>query len=227
MNCTQTHEHFDDYLDGTLAGATVVALEAHLTGCATCRTLVARARECRLLLCDKPVPPPTDGFTDRVLRVAAERHLHRQHRSGFIRGFGSAMVAGLAIWVAVGLFPMSQAPNSTPTPELPGVTIALHGTQQVKVAFHTAKALSGAKITLQLPENVELAGYPGERELAWNTDLVEGDNVLSLPIVGQQMAEGVLVARIEHANKVRTLRIKLAVGNAGVSNVQIHALQSV
>ena len=99
----------------------------------------------------------------------------------------------------------------------PEISIALNQQQDVKLAFHTVTALQGARITIQIPENVALAGYPGQRELSWETNLNEGENLLRLPLVASQSMKGQLVARIEHGKRVRTLRVNLKAGIPGVS----------
>jgi len=91
----------------------------------------------------------------------------------------------------------------------PVMSIVLHQKQDIKLAFFSAEPLTGAKITIHLPENVALVGYPGRRELSWTTNLKKGDNLLRLPIIATQIARGDLVANIEYENKMKTLTLSL------------------
>jgi anti-sigma factor RsiW len=224
MNCTDFNKVFDDYVDqnvdGTLSQAQMAAAEAHLAGCADCKARVQAHQAMVAALRDMPVAGPSAGFEDRVLRTAVESNVGQHHRHGFLTGFGSAAVAALALWVVVGWFPGEIPGNSSET-GIPELSIALSQQQDVKLAFHTVKALQGARITIQVPENVALVGYPGQRELSWETNLSEGENLLRLPVVASQAMQGQLVARIEHGKKVRTLRVNLKAGMAGLSGQHV------
>jgi len=140
-------------------------------------------------------------------------------------GFGSAAAAALAVWVVVGMFP-GELPDTDNAPgqvvasadpvdtvtEQPALSIALNTQQTVRLAFASSESLQGAKITIRLPENVALVGYPGRRQLSWKTDLKKGDNLLSLPIIATQVARSELIANIEYAGRVKTLTLNLEIG---------------
>lgn len=214
MDCKQLQNQLDDYLDGTLAEAERQAIHAHLSACSTCQSVIAEEKDLRDMLRNLPVPPPSAGFADRALRIAVERNSQHHHRAGFIKGFGAAMAAGLALWVIVGILPVSKAPTTSGDHE---ISIALYQTQNVKLAFHTVNEIKDARITIQLPENLALAGYEGRRELAWRTDLTKGDNILTLPIKAQAIAKGRILARIEHGNQTKTIEIAIDVKSAGMT----------
>jgi hypothetical protein len=77
--------------------------------------------------------------------------------------------------------------------------------------FASATALDSATLTVTLPEGIELAGFPGQREIAWQTSLVEGKNLLPLKLVALTPAGGELLARLEHDNRNRTFRLRVDV----------------
>jgi anti-sigma factor RsiW len=208
MNCAEFSKGLDDLLDGELSPDRQAAMQAHEQSCDACRRRVEAARHIQQALRDMPVPAPSAGFADRALRAAVEQNTAHHHRRGFVVGFGSALVAGFALWLVVGLLPMRPGP----APEegaVSEVSIALNEPHEVTLAFHAVRALEGAKISIQLPANVALVGYPGRRTLEWRTNLAEGNNILRLPVVATGMDGGQLVAHLEYGNKVRTLKIKL------------------
>jgi anti-sigma factor RsiW len=219
MNCTDFNQIFDDYLDqncdGSLSQAQMASAEAHLAACSSCAAAVKSAEELAIALRQMPVVGPAEDYERRVLSAARLNGTRSPH-SGFLRGFGSAVAAGLALWVVVALYP-AKLPNTRPLEELPELTIALSQQQDVKVAFRTTRALQGATITIQVPEDVALVGHPGQRELSWRANLVEGENLLRLPVLASRAMQGQLVARIEHGNKVKTLRINLKASAKGLS----------
>lgn len=221
MKCAEFNQGLDDFLDRELDGEMSVeqqaAVNAHLEGCAACRQVLGEAREIQEALRAMPIPALSEGFADRVLRAAVERNAVHHHRRGFAVGFGSAVAAGFALWLVVGLLPM-QPGQQMDTGAVSEISIALNEPREVTLAFHSVRALEGAKISIQLPENVALVGYPGRRTLEWTTDLAAGDNVLRLPVVATGvdagLDAGLIVASLEHGNKVQTLKINLKAAKA-------------
>jgi hypothetical protein len=184
----------------------------HLESCETCKKQLAEEQELNSLLAEMPCTEPVAGFADRVIQNAVRQHHH--HKAGFIKGFGAAMAAGLALWVVVGVLPVSK-PEQKAAPQ--EISITLHEVKKVKLAFRTVNYLNDARITIHLPEHVELVGYTGKRMLSWKADLNQGENVLTLPIKAGSIASGNIVARIEHGKQVKTMVIGIGVRQPGMS----------
>jgi hypothetical protein len=162
------------------------------------------------ILKDYPVPQAQAGFYDRALVRAAQQGTRRQRNRWLMAGFGSAVAAGLAIWVITAmLMTTPQVPDAGLT--IPGVTIALEQEQTVRLVFASAAALDSAIVTVSLPEGIELAGFPGQREISWETSLEEGKNLLPLTLIALTPAGGELVARLEHEDRGRTFRLRVDV----------------
>lgn len=243
MKCREAQTHIDDYLDGLMDSTEAVEdLEVHFRQCDQCSEQVAKARQFRQLLKNIPVPPPSAGFVDRALRNAVQHeaaghdvsrgqiqsHIHKHsHRTGFVKGFGSAMAAGLALWAVVSLFPTHQkTPSSTPAASTTNqfvaqasgentISISLQKPTNITLAFHAAKAVQGATITISLSDNLELAGYQNRQTLEWKTDLLEGDNVLTLPVTALSDQQGKIVARVSHSNLTKSIELQLNVQSVG------------
>lgn len=237
MNCTEftniltsSFVENGEFVLDELSAVQQANFEAHRTSCGACQALCVAELEAEVALLsalqEMPVPAPSAGFADRALQAAVVQngtHDAGQHqRHGFMVGFGSAAVAAVAIWVVVGMFPGAMPPGDGVSDEViakaqpvaedvkvPTLSIALNQQQDVKLAFHSSESLKGAKITIRLPENVALVGYPGRRELSWTTNLKKGDNLLRLPVIATQIARGDLVADIVYQDRVRTLTLSL------------------
>ena len=97
MNCTQFYECLDDYADGALSVEVRQQVEQHLEQCQTCRDALKEHQYMLQALRDLPVPQMRAGFSAQALKRASEQHKH--HHRSFVKGFGSALVAGLAFWV--------------------------------------------------------------------------------------------------------------------------------
>jgi hypothetical protein len=175
-------------------------LREHLMQCAACR---AYARDCqfRVLLGNLPVPGPSAGFADRALAQAWAAGT-KERASAFARaGWGLATAAILVL--AVGLVSRVYFPGSLPTADsssaVPSqvLVVAPSVVRQVDLLMVSARALPEATITLQLDENVELAGYPGRNSYTWPGSLVAGNNQLTLPVQLTGEQSGTITVAVE------------------------------
>jgi hypothetical protein len=162
------------------------------------------------MLKEYPAPDAEPGFYDRALVRAVHKGSRRQRNRWMLTGFGSAIAAGLAIWaITAMLMTTPQLPDAEPA--IPGVTIAMEQEHTVRLVFSSAQALESATLTVSLPDGIELAGFPGQREITWETSLKEGKNLLPLTLIALTPAGGELLARLEHKDRNRTFRLRVDV----------------
>lgn len=161
-----------------------------------------------LARCSAPAPPP--GLFERALRhaVSGERQL-RQSSRPLLLGFGALVAASVVILVVGSLAPNFLRPDAG---ELPMVSVNLYEPETVRLVFAAESPLAGATMTVRLPEGIELEGFPGEREIRWETSLEEGRNLLPLTLVATRPAGGALEARLQHDSRDRTFRLWIDVG---------------
>jgi anti-sigma factor RsiW len=111
-----TGEHLDDvlsaYLDDELTPTERVDVEAHLSGCAECRSDLEAEAEVRRLVRDLPAVDAPFGFYERILRDGPGANA-RPERKRRLR-FGLASIAGaVACWLLVlGLVNVNSASAS-------------------------------------------------------------------------------------------------------------------
>jgi hypothetical protein len=232
MNCTDFNKVFDDCRDGELDAAMQAECDAHRASCADCAARWQADEAMLSGLRALPVQGPSEGFVDRALHTAMQRNVAHHHRHGFLVGFSSALAAALALWVVVGWLP-GEMPTAGPgantvagngasqagseAAAIPELSIALNEQRDIKLAFYSGQELKGAKITIQVPDNVALVGYPGRRELSWKANLVKGDNTLRLPVLATQIASGELIANIRYGKQSKTLKVRLSTSAANHS----------
>lgn len=210
MSCQHTEQHIDDYFDGTLPLPQREALERHAAECEHCSRRIAQEQTLRRALRSLPFEPASPGFAARALRAAREQPAQatRSHRRGFVTGFASALAAGFVLWVVAGLYtPLT----TTPPTALPEVALAMDQERIVNVVFHAPQDMQEATLAIYLPEQTEIAGYPGMRELTWQTSLRQGENLLALPMIARGHGSGELVAAVIHDGKRKEFRVRLGV----------------
>jgi hypothetical protein len=210
MNCEQTNSFLDDYLDGFLDEAQRQELEAHLATCQECQMDLDNRMAVLKSLRALPVPRPSPGFEERVLRNA--RHGNRKH-VGFSAGFGSAVAAGLLVWFAIGFWYPSDRPEHN---ALSVIVMQVEQPREVSLAFNVPHAIREVTFRIELPEGVEIEGYPEQRELVWMDQLPKGRNVMNLNLVARQGVNGELLARIQHDDKEQVFHVPVRASMNGV-----------
>ena len=209
MRCNQLPDMIDDYLDGTADRATSTAVREHVEHCSACVEVVNREHSLREALAGLPVEGPNDNFFEQAIEHAAECSANESVKRPWPIRFGGTVAAVFAIlFVAVLLI---QQPFLTSSSELPEVTLALAEVKSVALVFNSEDALQDARISLQLPQGIELVGYNGRKELSWTTDLEQGNNVLRLPLVGHDLMTETIIARLEHPSGTKTFQLKVTV----------------
>ncbi len=167
--------------------------------------------EITALLKDYPMPEATTAYFDQALVRATHEGSRRQRNRWVMTGFGSAIAAGLALWLIGGFF--LTAPNlpNTDAANIPGITMTLAEPQTVNFVFASSTPLVAATLTVMLPEGVELVGFPGQREIAWQTNLNAGRNLLPLKLIALTPIGGEVLATLEHMDRARTFTVQVDV----------------
>jgi len=167
-------------------------------------------QEIQALLKDYPMPAADAGFYDQALVRATHEGSRRQRNKWLLTGFGAAIAATIAVWMIGGMLLTSpQLPDAGSV--IPGVTVALEEPRTVNLVFASATALDSATLTVTLPDGIELNGFPGQREITWETSLNEGRNLLPLTLIALTPTGGELLARLEHKDRDRTFRLRVDV----------------
>ena len=167
-------------------------------------------QEIQALLKDYPMPEATAEYFDRALVRATHEGSRRQRNRWLMTGFGSAIAAGLALWMIGGFFlTMPELPNADPT--IPGITMTLEEPRTINLVFASSEALGRATLTVQLPPGIEMSGFPGQREVTWETSLTVGKNLLPLKLIATSPQGGEVFATLRHDDRGRTFRLRVDV----------------
>jgi anti-sigma factor RsiW len=212
MECSEFALRLDDLLDGRLDALGRKSLQEHLERCADCRKRHEHAVAVLEAVRKLTPPAPHPGFIEQALSRAT-RPVPVAARSKWRPVLGMALAASLVLGVALGVFLATR-----PDP-VQAVVLTIDQPETVRLIFNSAKPLKAATVSLALPENVELVGYGGRRELSWQTDLREGGNLMQLPLVVRGATKQDLVASLSHGGSSKTFRLKIEIGNAGRSGM--------
>ncbi|MGQ0622963.1 MAG: hypothetical protein ACT4QA_24155 [Panacagrimonas sp.] len=207
MNCEDFRRLLDDESDLSGHGS-LADLDMHAARCPDCRLRRHLESRLRQQLRTLQVPAPSSRYADRVL---AHAHRNRTTRAAGLRGrqmwlpaFATAatLLLGLSWWATHQTAPDSGL-ESLATGSHPAARV-----QPLRLVFRSPAAVSGVTIELALPQGVELAGYPGERQLSWQTDLQSGSNLLELPVLTGG-AGGIVTATLNLGSERRQFSVRL------------------
>ena len=162
------------------------------------------------LLKDYPMPSADATFYDRALVRATHEGSRRQRNRWMLTGFGAAVAATVAAWMIGGML-LNEPQLPAADPAIPGVTIALAEPRTVNLVFASESALDSATLTVSLPDGIELDGFPGQRQITWQTSLSDGKNLLPLTLIALTPSGGEVLARLEHDERDRTFRLHVDV----------------
>lgn len=204
MNCELAVELLTGAAESATAEDRRLARE-HATACPDCRAAVMSAYALRLVSM-VPAPAAAPGAFERMMnRVSTGRSSVPRSPARFWQGVGvgAALAAGVAFAV-VAWWPIRDQPMDIGTPQL---SLRVNETREVSISLTTAEALRDAEIHVSLNGSVGLAGYAGERDLKWHTDLDAGTNQLTLPVVATGTDGGQVLVEVTHGGKRRTFLV--------------------
>ena len=211
MTCKDLNANLDDYVDNRLDSGPRAALEVHVADCESCRQRVDEARRLQAMLKEygeSDVSVPETAFFDQALARAARKGTRQERNRYWMKGFGSAIAASLALFAVTLMFLRAPDPIDA---GVPGVTMALEQPQTVNLVFASATDLVDATLTIVLPDGVDIAGFEGQREITWMTSLKAGRNVVPLQLIATSSHGGELLATLRHEDDDRTFRLQVTV----------------
>jgi hypothetical protein len=223
MKCNDIN--IDDYLDKQLLLAEQLAYQQHFSNCSDCAMKLENAESLLTGLKSLVVPEPSANFENRVLAKVRKQHKESRqynHSFSFASGFATAVVASLAIWFVSTLYePVRQVE------QLPVVSVMLNQAQTVRLMFDSYKDFQQVNLSIDLPENMDLNGYPGRKSLSWKTSLQKGQNVLALPIMAVSHGQGELLARLSYGEKVKLFRLVLKTSINETQHYQLNEFKTI
>lgn len=216
MDCQTTQKFIEDYLDDLLEDASRDRFQQHVAQCQKCRQHLAKEQELRNALTNLPEPALDPDFEARAFRRAAEAHTRRRRidsnridskwidPSMLIR-----IAASIVLVIALGfMFKDAWAPDQ---PELPKAFVRLNRPEKIQLVFYSEKSLENVTFSLKPQAGIELVGFENRREITWQTDLKQGENLLELPVIARSRQGGTVFAKIYHGSQNKQFGLRLQV----------------
>lgn len=221
VNCTYLNTRFEEYLEGKTSSQEMQLIERHVASCDSCRVSMNKLMVMRRLAKKLPVIESDVDFEERVFAEVRKRYsLNFDNR--FTAGFVVAMAASFILWVAsIVMFPQSVISE----PQV--VSVALNNAHSIKLLFNSPSDFEQVTVSIDLPDNFELDGYPGYKQLSWKTSLKQGQTILTLPVMAVDPGTGELTTQLSYGNKMKTYIVKLESSVDGAVSYQIQAVKSV
>ncbi len=210
MNCQDIMQRIDTVTSHPLSAMERESWKGHLAQCSECENAV-RGTEALQPVRALPAEAPSTGLFEKIRQRTIAAHQQPKHRHQFWlgAGFGGAVAAALVLAVVtLGIF-QNPVPEQVATAQF---AISMDETRELHIAIESGHALPGARLSIILPDGVQLAGYGNRRELSWTDDLAAGVNKLTLPLIALGEPGGYVVVKLDHeqSHQVFYIEVKLA-----------------
>lgn len=214
LSCDIALTLLDDHLDRRLAEADDTRLRRHLAGCQRCANELTQRRQLKQALQQWPVPEPDPDVLHHLLEHPGRRLSGQQPRPWAQSLKNGLMAASVLLLVAAGGY-WSYLFSPANSEERPiHVLLDTDATELVRVAVDSRQEMEKVTMTVRLPPNVRIAGYPDDETFSWETELGAGSNLLTLPLHASAPGEGdLLMTVLPPSGEARTLRIRVLANN--------------
>jgi hypothetical protein len=205
MDCNKFQQQMDDLLDDQLSESVGIDANNHLSLCANCLKQFELAKSLQARLNSIAVPEQEPGLNKRIIGKFRQQQPKGIH--WIPSSIGGAIAAMLIMWVTIS----HQTNESEGLSELNYIVINIEEMQErtVQLVFNAPEEYQSATFVIEMPENLELNGYPGNRLLSWKSSLRKGKNKLALPFVATGQVKGEVIARLEIGNQSKEFHMQI------------------
>lgn len=203
MNCENFADSLHVWLDGQMDPARAASMQEHAGRCRACGLAASDERIIRSALKDLPVPAMRADFNREALRTArvAGRTLRRKMLEHDVRIAVLAASSAIAVLVFAALRapvpkPAAQGFDTVSADKVEVYAVTAGEVQALRLRIQSPRDFEGVRFSVELPDDVSLAGQPGVRAMTWEGRLRKGSNVLELPLLAQAGAAGRVATRV-------------------------------
>lgn len=211
-HCSEFQNRWSDWHAGNLDNADSQMLWQHAQSCPRCAAYHRQMQSMLKALNSLPAPGAVpDDLTERLLHTARTDRPQRAYSTPQRLSVAAAVLV-LVLGTAL-LNPFRPLLEDGAAPDARPVVVSLERSRPVHLVFESEGRVEDVEYTIELPDGVEVEGYPGLEVLRWSGELQAGRNGLTLPLIGRRAgAGGVLKARIHYQDAQRELTVPVQTG---------------
>lgn len=204
MKCEYAQLFLNELTDNQLTNDQVKHIQEHVANCPQCTTRLATIINIKQQL---QAIQLADNISDEFIRKAIANAEHQnstavREQTSLFKTSHISIAASFIILFSISLLLWKpEAQHNAPA--------NLLSQQQVNLLFEAPKALNNVTFTIYLPEHVEMKGHPGTRQIRWQGNIKKGKNLLSIPIIKNNINDGIITTELEYQNNKRLFEINI------------------
>ena len=201
MECWTVNKLLQDYIDGKLISTDARSVFDHHKKCPSCAEQYTDALAVIEILRGVRVPPSSPGFSTRVIA-----HATRSTNTVPVRLL-SYVASGIAASL-IAFFMVSSFFNPVVEDQSMPIVLMGGGFETMKVAIDSGQSIDSVELSIDISDNLAIAGYENQKSISWNSKLSQGVNVIALPVSAIALGDGIITTRVRLNGKEKVFIIK-------------------
>ena len=201
MECWTVNKLLQDYIDGKLISTDARSVFDHHKKCPSCAEQYTDALAVIEILRGVRVPPSSPGFSTRVIA-----HATRSTNTVPVRLL-SYVASGIAASL-IAFFMVSSFFNPVVEDQSMPIVLMGGGFQTIKVAIDSGQSIDSVELSIDISDNLAIAGYENQKSISWNSKLSQGVNVIALPVSAIALGDGIITTRVRLNGEEKVFIIK-------------------
>ncbi len=202
MDCWTVNNLLQDYIDGKLISTDARSVSDHHKKCPSCAEQYTDALAVIEILRGVRVPPSSPGFSTRVIE-----HATRSTNTAPVRIL-PYVASGIAASLIAFFILVSSFFNPVVEDQSMPIVLMHGGLQTIKVAIDSGQSLDSVELSIDISDNLAIAGYENQKSISWNSKLSQGVNVIALPVSAIALGDGIITTRVQLNGKEKVFIIK-------------------
>ena len=201
MECWTVNKLLQDSIDGKLISTDAKSVFDHHKKCPSCAEQYTDALAVIEILRGVRVPPSSPGFSTRVIA-----HATRSTNTVPVRLL-SYVASGIAASL-IAFFMVSSFFNPVVEDQSMPIVLMGGGFQTIKVAIDSGQSIDSVELSIDISDNLAIAGYENQKSISWNSKLSQGVNVIALPVSAIALGDGIITTRVRLNGEEKVFIIK-------------------
>jgi hypothetical protein len=203
MNCIDARKQITGSLSDLRTPKGDDPIMHHIAACELCRHFYEDALLEHAIV-NMPTPEPVEGFAVKAISNAV-RHNRAIRRKTFISMSAAAAIIIFGVVLTLKTIEFPGYKGSMQSTAVMGV----EAEKTIRLMIETSQDRQDATLTIELAKNLTLKSHPSETRVEWQTDLVKGKNLLELPLLHKDEADGYINVRYRYNGTEKEVHIHI------------------